>query len=267
LSGIANLAVRLYGLAARIIPFDREPFASTYSALYFAYKRAFEDPFASLAGTRPELFRGGDVVDAGANIGYTALLFARFCDADANVHAFEPDPANVEKLTRNVARSAAGKRIRVRHAALGAEKGRVSLWHNAGHPGDHRVLTPGISSRSGKIVEVDLVSIDDEVFRPVCFVKVDVQGYEVEVSRGMQRTLAENETIVVALELMPLALREAGATPEELLEFYSSRGFHLHRLAGDGRVEVATPGDLLRDAEKNEYVNILCARRILSAGS
>ena len=85
MSRIANAAARLYGATAGLIPFDREPFSTLYSAAYFAYKR-FEDPFAKLMAQRPELFEGGAIIDAGANIGYTSLLFAK----RGRVHAFEP---------------------------------------------------------------------------------------------------------------------------------------------------------------------------------
>ena len=47
------------------------------SAPYLLYKRYLEDPFAALAKIRPSLFRGGDILDTGANIAYTASLFAR----------------------------------------------------------------------------------------------------------------------------------------------------------------------------------------------
>ena len=42
---------------------------------YFLYKRWLEDPFAALVRLRPGLFRGGHVLDVGANVGYTAAVF------------------------------------------------------------------------------------------------------------------------------------------------------------------------------------------------
>lgn len=264
MSAVANTAVRIYAIVARLIPFQREPFASLYSAVYFAYKRLLEDPFAALARSRPELFRGGDVIDAGANIGYTSLLFARHCDPGATVHAFEPDPDNLAKLRRNVSRSPRGSRVRIHSAALGASARRARLWHNRDHPGDHRVLTPMLGASLSETIEIDLVSIDDQSFRQIAFVKLDVQGFELEVSRGMERTLAANEGVVVALELMPRALLQAGTDPTQLLAFYVDRGFRLHHLGSQARIEAASPDVLLASALDCEYVNVLCSRRPLA---
>jgi FkbM family methyltransferase len=238
MSRIANAAARLYGAAARVIPFDREPFATLYSAAYFAYKR-FEDPFAKLMEQRPELFDGGAIIDAGANIGYTSLLFAR----RGRVHAFEPEPANVRLLRRNVARSRHSDRIVVHAAALGATSGKATLWQNRRHRGDHRMTTAAFAPASDTI-EVDVVALDDVIDEPVSFVKLDVQGYELEVSRGMEKLMAANPRIRVAFELAPQSLRELGYEASDLVAFYETRGFVCERLGADS----------------DDYVNVLCAR-------
>src|ERR1700730_17989382 len=47
-----------------------------YVFAYFQYKKLFEDPFWNLAQRQPHIFRDGDILDIGANIGYTACVFA-----------------------------------------------------------------------------------------------------------------------------------------------------------------------------------------------
>ena len=64
------------------------------------------------------------VLDIGANIGIASLYFARSFP-NAVVHAFEPDPGNVEVLRAN----AAGEpRLRVHPFALGAQDGELELF-------------------------------------------------------------------------------------------------------------------------------------------
>jgi FkbM family methyltransferase len=230
--------VRLYGAVAGWIPFDREPFSTLYSAAYFAYKR-FEDPFAKLTAQRPELFKGGAIIDAGANIGYTSLLFAKH----GSVHAFEPEPANVRMLQRNVSRSRHRDRIVVHAAALGAKSGKATLWLNRRHRGDHRITTAEFSPASDTI-EVDVVALDDVIHEPVAFVKIDVQGYELEVSRGMERLLAQNKRIAVAFEVAPESIRELGFSADDLIRFYEKRGFVCETLGG----------------VHHDYYNVLCMR-------
>src|SRR5260370_39765228 len=62
-----------------------------FSSSYFLYKRLYEDPYWFLIRHRPELFLNGDILDIGANIGYTACLFASAASPSAKVYAFEPD--------------------------------------------------------------------------------------------------------------------------------------------------------------------------------
>jgi hypothetical protein len=106
-------------------------------------------------------------------------------------------------------------------------------------------------SPPGEIVDVDCLRADEVVPSPVAFVKIDVQGFELEVSRGLERLLASNARIAVAFEYAPDTMREMGAEPRALLEFYSSRGFALSVIEGD---------DIEREAARQGYVDVLATR-------
>lgn len=243
MSRIASFGVRLYGAAARMLPLEREPLRTLYSRAYFAYKR-LEDPFAALLRTYPNLLRGGNVVDAGANIGYTALLFARHIDPEFRVHAFEPDALAFAMLARNTR----GARVFAHEQALGATSGAARLWHNDAHPADHRI----VPEDGPNVRVVNMTTIDDVLGdAPVSFVKIDVQGYELEVSRGMTRVLAANPQIAVALEY--------GIAGRDLLAFYRERGFSF-ALIERGRLAAADEAAIDARAAKEEYVNVLCRR-------
>src|ERR1700752_4164851 len=84
---------------------------SLFATGYFAVKRCFEDSYAQFIRRRADLFRSGDVIDVGANIGYTAALFARALPRDSTVYAFEPELWNFELLTATAKKSASGPRI------------------------------------------------------------------------------------------------------------------------------------------------------------
>ena len=215
--------------ASRILhtPWGRNLFVASY----FQYKRYLEDPYTRLVQRRPELFRGGDILDAGANVGYTATLFAGAMSEGSRVYAFEPEPFNVELLTAAIARRGfAGKIIPVQ-AAVGAEDGSVELWINPGHPADHRVFTPQFETQAQRreTITVPLVALDSFVrqrdIRAVGFIKIDVQGFELAVCKGMEGTLSANPQAAVGLEYMPEAIEALGFRPHDLLDWFWQRGF------------------------------------------
>jgi hypothetical protein len=77
---------------------------NVFVSSYFLYKRLWEDPFWSLIKRRPELFKNGDILDIGANVGYTSCLFARAASPEHKVYSFEPDRANFQLLTKLIQR-------------------------------------------------------------------------------------------------------------------------------------------------------------------
>lgn len=258
-----------YGFANRRglldAPLAREAFARSY----FLYKRAVEDPFAGLIRRRPELLQGGHVLDVGANIGYTAALFAGGLGDGFKVYAFEPEQKNFAQLERTVARLKLTGRVEPLHAAVGATDGTVELWHNDSHHGDHRIATDRLKERTpgARPLTVPLVSLDRfaqerGITSSVRFVKIDVQGYEPQVLEGMQALLAANPKLVIAMEYMPQAIADLGFEPQALLERLTGAGFSLHALGQDGS---ASPFDVRRpDAwlADRGYVDLLCWRNI-----
>jgi len=91
---VIRVVLGAYALARKSGFLDTRLGESTLDHAYFAYKRFVEDPFAALATRHPELFRGGNILDVGANIGYTASVFARASSEGFQVYAFEPEEKN-----------------------------------------------------------------------------------------------------------------------------------------------------------------------------
>jgi FkbM family methyltransferase len=238
------------------------PAKRIFNLVYFAYKRHLEDPFQNLANRHPELFKGGHVIDVGANIGYTASVFARALDAGFRVWAFEPSSANFSQLETTVADQHLELLITPIHAAVGERVGLIDLRINETHPGDHRVDDDGVGGLAGAPIEkVQLTSIDEAVrahrIAPIAFIKVDVQGYELSVCRGMTITLAANPRAVVVVEYSPLSLRALGADPHDLALFFTLRGYRAYRLTQRGALESVDPSALPTDLPPPGYIDLL----------
>lgn len=231
-----------------------------YLALLFAYKRYAEDPFAALALRRPDLFREGHILDVGANVGYTASIFAAAAGEGYRVYAFEPEPVNLRRLRRVLRAKQLDERVVVVESAVGDRDGDAGLFVNELHPGDHRV-TPG---ESGATLRVPITTLDSFVARnhihPVRFVKIDVQGLELAVSRGMESLLRANPRLAVAFEYHEPSARTWGYSAADLTGFYSARTFDLFVLNHRGELIAASPEEIAREHDQRGYVDLLAIR-------
>ena len=257
-----------YSLARRSKLLGAPWFQSLYVWAYFSYKRHLEDPFDGLVRLRPNLFRGGHILDVGAHIGYTSSLFRRVLTPGFRVYAFEPDPSNVQLLRRTVRACRAEGVIVPVAAAVADRDGVADLWQNPRHPGDHRLASPAFrewaADPSGGI-QVPLWSLDGFLraqgdTSPVAFVKIDVQGSEPAVCRGMEELLARCPGVTVAVEYAPLELRSQGFTPESLLDFFRSREWRVYVLKKDGSFVPAPAGSLDAAIQARGYLDLLCSR-------
>jgi hypothetical protein len=71
---------------------------------------------------------------------------------------------------------------------------------------------------------------------PFAFIEVGVQGYELPVCKGTERTLAINPWRILALEYMLSAMRELGFQPEELINWLQQRNYKVHTIEKHGRL-------------------------------
>jgi FkbM family methyltransferase len=258
-----------YGLANRLGLLDNPLLGDLFVRTYFAYKR-LGDPFEPLARRRPELLRAGHVLDVGANIGYTAAIFARGLAPGSKVFAFEPERRNYERLVRTMARLRLADRVEAVHAAVGAGEGTVGLWRDVRHHAGHRITTDAFRAERGvapsdtvRVLALDGFVQARGIADAIGFVKIDVEGYEPPVCEGMAAMVAANPRLVVAVEYSPWAMEQMGFAPGTVLDFFRTRGFILHVLHEDGSLEAFDAARPERHLAGRLYVDLLGARHPL----
>ncbi|MFN4895149.1 MAG: FkbM family methyltransferase [Pseudomonadota bacterium] len=262
---VQRVLIGAYSLINKTGVLRTRPCKLVFRKSYFAYKRLLEDPLIVLIKAAPNVCRNGLIIDVGANLGYTSLLFSHYAAAGCEVIAFEPDRANFETL-KEVVRGRSS--ILPVWAAVGDEIGEVRFWSNPGHHADSRTVTPEFQKELGEeeaTYAVPLVSLDAYLERErqgceVGFIKIDVQGYEEKVLRGCEATILKNPDVVVAFEYSPESARELGFSPEFQLSFFLERGFKLYSLS---RAEGLLPfrsEDLPRLLEGRGYCDLVASR-------
>jgi len=132
-------------------------------------------------------------VDVGAHIGYFTLLLAKQVGAKGKVIAFEPFPSNFQTLCENITLNGY-RNVVLENKAVMEHSGLVSL-----EPYGDALLPFSTFAHFGS-GGIPAVSLDD--YFAACedkpnFVKIDVEGTEAAVLRGMKRVLCEDRPIIV----------------------------------------------------------------------
>jgi FkbM family methyltransferase len=135
------------------------------------------------------LKEAGYFIDVGANIG-TQTIYALATHVFAGALAIEPDPDNFAILRRNIEINGLSGRVRLFHGAASASEGEARLTRDRQNFGGHSieprmVLSPGthVTVRTQKLDEI--VGHCGLSPSQVGLVKIDVEGHELQVLRGM----------------------------------------------------------------------------------
>ena len=145
--------------------------------------------------------RKGDIfMDIGANIGIYAIAAGNRVGREGAVYAFEPHKVNSLSLLRNIGLSGLADRVRVFSCALSDESRVLEFFYRslesastASQLGHHHI--PG-STEQFRPVATEMVfatTVDrllaDGAIRAPQLIKIDVDGNELQILRGMQQLL------------------------------------------------------------------------------
>lgn len=206
------------------------------------YLRRQNFPYRAISQTR-ELGIGGLMLDLGANNGRMSLPRVVLGDVVA-AYCAEPEPLNYLCLVRNVRDNGLNGLVMPDQAAIGDHNGTVKMAR-AKSPGGHKVIGADVRSRR-ETIEVPCFTLDTWCerlgidLRQVSLVKVDTQGFELQVLRGAAHVLSHPH-IVWQIEVdLPLQ-REQGHASDDLfasLRRYFTHWIDLNRSARGTRVRL-----------------------------
>jgi FkbM family methyltransferase len=169
------------------------------------------------------------VIDVGALTGAFAFAIRHLLPA-AQVYSFEPLPDSFARLQRNLAPYGRWQGFQT---ALGAHSGEVR-FHRSDFTASSSVLpmsdlhkTAFPESAGGAEVTVPLARLDDMLerieLRPPVLLKLDVQGYELEVLRGAQALLPQVDYLMT--EVSYRRLYQGGPLFDEVYQALRGQGF------------------------------------------
>jgi FkbM family methyltransferase len=187
---------------------------------------------------------GGVVVDVGANIGQYSLLAAKLVGESGRVIAFEPNSKVLERLLHLVDINDFGN-IEVIPCAVSDTVGE-SLFYPpplSGNTGTGSLIPQEIGPSTNDMADrpepicVRTVRLDQVMesrgISEISFMKVDVEGFEMEVLRSLTSCLKRQCVHALMVEVWPDQYRNDGSSSNDVFAYM--RGFGYHAFVADWR--------------------------------
>jgi FkbM family methyltransferase len=220
----------------------------------------FESVIERLA--RRMLSEGDVVADIGAHVGLLTRPLAKIVGPSGRVCAFEPDPSLFALLQQNVSRYPQVSAFPIAisdslgvadfhlHPRSGMSNSLVNAWQDAStisvacESFDHWAQKEGVTG-----------------FR---MIKIDVEGAESLVLRGMEATISHNPRLCLVVEFCPHNLGSE-KRQQELLDLLDAYRMSIRVILPDSGLEtVRTLHGIHNQLNASGYVNLLCSRAAVS---
>lgn len=184
---------------------------------------------------------GMTVIDIGAHHGFYTLLASKIVGTGGKVFAFEPSPRERSALRFNLSLNRC-KNVVVQDLALGSQDGEATL-HVVDHQTGCNSLRPPAAdvSQTWKPTRVQVRRLDGwldrrEVSR-VDFIKLDVEGGELEVLKGATLLLGRHPRPAILAELEDARSESWGYRAKDTAAHLQNIGFDWFRILQAGTLE------------------------------
>ena len=176
---------------------------------------------------------GGVVLDVGANVGGYSMLFGRWSGPSGRVFAFEPAPEAFAGLQQHIALNGLAPTVRAVRAAVSDTVGTLS-FSASGAQGDNHLLMESQQSDDSaiRIASTTIDAFCDAEKIAPDFIKIDVEGFELAVLRGAERTIcAHRDKLALFVELHPHLWPQLGISRADVAAELERLGLRIQTIA------------------------------------
>lgn len=156
--------------------------------------------------------QGAIVIDAGAYIGDHTIAYAKAAGIDGNVFAFEPNPAAFECLEYNLKNMPNTTCFKQGLGSSITRKGLSVVVDNIG------------MTHLSKGDDVSITTIDSLELFGVDFIKIDCEGYEVDILMGAQETIKKFQPLLL-IEINKHTLKREGKSEKDIFKLLDVLGY------------------------------------------
>ncbi len=163
--------------------------------------------------------KGDRAIDIGANVGLWSFALSRYFRC---VEAFEPIPAYAEYM-----KAARLRGVTVYNVALSSTNGNreIRIPTNQGKP-VFGLATLGDVAENHIIMTIPVHALDEYNFKDVGFIKIDVEGHELEVVEGAKSTICREKPVM----LVEIEQRFHEFPMDKIVQYVISLGYEAYFL-------------------------------------
>lgn len=165
------------------------------------------------------------VLDIGANIGYFALIEAEVVGPNGKVYAIEPIPQSYNLLKKNIKLNNYEKIFKTYPIAIGEKKGNAIVKQTKKL--NWSTILNNNLSKVDKKIKVKKQTVDSFLKnkKKPDVIRMDVEGYELEIFKGMRKTLSSKKPMILFIEFHPMYLHDRINELKSLIKKIQSKGF------------------------------------------
>lgn len=197
-------------------------------------------------------FNGRTVYDVGGYEGIYTIFFARAIGENGKVITYEPNPTNQDRIRMNVSLNEFNN-VCLRPIGLGRVYQTEKLAYLPASPGtgsiDSKIKSKLLRESTAKLIEVEIDSLDNEIFfrhlpKPD-FIKIDVEGLEVDVILGMKETLKKYKPALF-IEIHGIDEHSKRENAYSLVKILTEYKYVFHHVESDKNITLENTFDAIK---------------------
>ena len=188
------------------------------------------DAFPLMEAQDSKIKNSNVCIDIGANIGITTIWMAKNSN---KVYSFEPEQNNIKRFQDNLEANNISN-VTLIQKAVSDKKGKLELniLESHGHHSLGKVTTSKIiGSQPVEVVTLNEFCNENNI-DIVDFLKVDVEGFEIEVFEGAKELFVNKLIRIVAFEISEVPLKSLNKSEQEIFKFFKSVNYEIQNLDG-----------------------------------
>lgn len=224
------------------------------------YKGTYEK--GTLYFIKNHLKGDGNFLDIGANIGYMTIYAANLLAGKGRVHAVEANPETQAILERNISYNNLTN-IVIHPFGLGASNSSLTLYKDAvsQNRGAASFDESAVVGDKSQTVEVEVKMLDSiNIQDKIKLIKIDVEGWELEVLRGGTEFLKNQDFPAIIWECCLERIGRKGS-PIDIFDFLHSFDKYKFYKFSHGKDRISSLHEIKKHDELPFHDNVICIKK------